>query len=123
MESLLAVVNPGDRPATVYLEMSGGADRSGDRSIVVPPHGQVVEAVMRGQFKGIVRVSSDEPIAVTVVRNRVVQGNRVLLSTVAAAVEQPPQPGNGIRIFPHIASGRSYSAEVVLATPAQLKLY
>ena len=119
IDSVLALVNPGDQPATVRVEI-GAAGES--RSIFVPARGQIVEVAVRTPFKGLARLTSDQPIVATIVRTRGLDGQSIVLSAVPAVSEQPPVRAD-TRIFPHFALGGGYRSEFVLGSPARLELH
>jgi hypothetical protein len=119
----IAIANPTSDPVSIALDLYGndGAPAGLSDSIAIPGNGQT--AVFPNQvsgfsglpasFRGVLRVSSASPIAVSGLRGHYNERGDFLISS-ASPVLEADVPQSSELLFPHFAAGGGYEMQFVL---------
>jgi len=121
IQSGLAITNIGSNSTTVNLVLMqlDGTSTGLSTSISIAASGQVAKFLgeffptLPSSFKGILRVSTVDSIALVGLRGRYNERGDFLITTVPPANEATPAT-NGPVVFPHIADSGGYTTQFVL---------
>jgi len=116
-----AVYNPSSSPLSVILDLRNldGTPTGMTARVDLPPGGQIAQFVneflpqMSNEFRGIVRITSNQPVVVTGLRGRYNERGDFLMTTTAPSTESV-NPMNAESIFPHIVRGGGYTTQVII---------
>ena len=123
IQPAIAIANPTGSPAVVTLQLfaMNGTPAGLSGSVSIPSNGQT--AVFLNQIggfsslppssQGVLRVSSDSSIAVTVLQTRHNELGHFLMTS-TPAVPENYAPASSELLFPHFATGGGYEMQVVL---------
>jgi len=121
IQSGLAIANIGNNSTTVNLALMqlDGTSTGLSASISIAASGQVAKFLgeffptLPSSFKGILRVSTIDSIALVGLRGRYNERGDFLITTVPPANEATPAPAGPV-VFPHIADSGGYTTQFVL---------
>jgi hypothetical protein len=116
IRSGIAIANPSSRTASVSLELAGRTS-----ALEIPPNGQTamflnempVFAGLPVFFQGVLRITSDNPIAVTGLRGHTNERGEFLITATPPVTASAAVAGSNL-FFPHFADGGGYTVQFVL---------
>jgi len=121
----VAVANTTTSPASVSVELfdQNGVTTGASGTVRVPASGHISAFVHQipglenfsRDFKGTMRITSDNAISVLALRGRYNELSDFLITTLPVMTEGTTLTGD--RIFPHIADGGGYSTQFILIAP------
>jgi len=123
IQPAVAIANPTGNPAVVTLQLYAvdGTPTGLSGSMSIRPNGQTAVFLNQaGGFsslppasQGVLRVSSDSPIAVTVLETRYNELGHFLMAS-TTVVPEDYAPASSELLFPHFATGSGFEMQVVL---------
>ena len=120
IRSGLAIANTGDTANTVTLEVTSldGSLAVPPETLALPPSGQIARFLdeifsLRGNFSGVVRVTSTAEVAIVGLRLRVNEKGEIKMTTTPPSNETGPST-TAETFFPHIVDSGGWSTQFIL---------
>ena len=120
IRSGLAIANTGDTANTVTLEVTSpnGTLALRPETLALPPSGQIARFLdeifsLRGNFSGVVRVTSTAEVAIVGLRLRVNEKGEIKMTTTPPSNETGPST-TAETFFPHIVDSGGWSTQFIL---------